>query len=374
MKIQRNKGKLKNQIKKKHIIESDSHDDGGKLWFPSGSILFNLRCSGRWYGAFKEGTFVNIIGDSDGGKTIMCLTGMAWMANMSKFDDYDLIFDDAEEGDSFDHEEMFGKKFAGRVKAPRYDEKGNPVASQSIEQLYDNLMNAVEGDKPFCYLVDSWDAIDSDKEIKKELENREHREKGHLSKVKGSFQASKQKYASMFFRHFRSRIKKKRSLVIIISQTRDNLNAMSFVKHYRAGGRALKFYCSIEAWLAGIGPLTKTVNKITYEIGIKVRAKVTKNRFTGRKTKDCDFDIYPEIGIDDIGSCIRYLIAVGHWSQPKKGATIKADDFDMRVTEKKLISWFDEKKSRQIRLYKLCGKKMKEIEDLLSLNRKRKFD
>jgi len=347
----------KKRIKKKNNV----------LWMPGGSITFNIACTGHWNRFCREGRMVNIIGDSSSGKSILVLSALAATSLLSKFDKYRFIYDDAEFADSFDHAKLFGKKLAKRLEAPTPD----GTMSTTIENFYDNVMDACDNERPFIYVLDSFDAIDADAEIEKELQNREHRKAGNLSKIKGSFQATKQKKASQMFRHIVSRLKQTRSILIIISQTRDNLTAGSFVKHYRSGGRALKFYASIETWLTYISPIQKTINKIKYDIGVNTRAKITKNKFTGKKGQ-ADFPIYPSYGIDDVSSCIDYLLTIGHWKTKK--ATIICPELKFKGTKKSIIDFIEKKKElREKKLYKTTAKAVKRIQGQLDLKRKPKF-
>ena len=370
-KLKRKKGKLKNQLKKATKKEANRPF----LWVPCGSVMFNIRCSGRYDGAFKTGTMSNIIGDSSSGKSIMVLSGLAWASIMPQFDHYRLIYDDAEFADSFDHEKLFGPKLARRLEAPAKDDDGGDLMSTTIENFYDYVMDACdyaeEHGIPFIYVLDSFDAIDSDVEIAKELANREHRKAKNLSKIKGTFGATKQKKASQLFRHICSRLKKTDSVLLIISQTRDNLKAMSFVKTYRSGGKALKFYASIEAWLTYLGPLTQTIDKIKYDIGVDTRAKITKNKFTGQKSQ-CDFPIFPSYGIDDVTACIDFLVLVKYWKKSKK--TIIAKELKFKGNKKSIISFIEKKKAkREKKLFMATQKCARRIQKKLALGRLPKY-
>ena len=372
MQIKRNNN-LQSQIKRAGKKKSPKKDNN-ILWLPSGSVVLNIRCSGKWDGAYRQGRFINVIGDSHSGKTILVMTGLAHMSIMPKFDHFRLIYDDAEEADSFDHEKMFGIKFAKRIEPPSIDENTrDPVYSETIENFFDNVSDACELGIPFVYVLDSFDSIDADAEVKKEDTNRAHRKAGNYSKIKGSFQATKQKKASQMFRQLKTKLKKVGGVVIIISQTRDNLTAGSFEKKYRAGGKALKFYSSIEMWLAYIGAITKTIDGIKYTNGTDTLAKISKNKFTGQKS-ECEFPIYPSYGIDDVSACIDFLIHIKYWYKPTKGTKIKAPEFDHNGTKKNLITKIEKnRKKLEKKLYKLTEKAIKELNKKLVLDRKPKF-
>ena len=338
------------------------------IWIPSGSKMFNLASSGKQKGAYRSGSMINLIGDSSSGKSILVLSGLAEVAANPKFKDYRLIYDDAEHADSFDHKKLFGTNFDKRLEGPS---KEKDKFSTTIEEFFDYIMDAFDAKKPFIYVLDSFDSIDSDAEIEKELKNREHRKAGNLSKIKGSFQATKQKKASQLFRQICSKLKRTQSLLIIISQTRDNLDAFSFVKQYRSGGKALKFYASIEAWLTFVGNIPKTINKIKYNIGVNTKVKITKNKYTGKK-KETDFPIYSDYGIDDISACIDYLCDTKYW--PNKKGMVNAIEFKQKMTTKKLIQYIEEKEGRDQILFKAAEKCWNQIEDKLKLNRKKKYE
>lgn len=351
--------------------------DSNILWLHTGSVIMNIKCSGgNPYGGYREGRIESVIGDSDAGKTVLVMTGLAHAANNPDFDNYRIIVDDAEEADSFDHEKLFGEEFAKRLEAPGKDEQGEPQNSETIEMFSDHVNQACDlaekTGKPFIYVLDSLDSIDSDKEIKLELHNRKAREEKNISKIKDSFGGDKPKYLSRFFRQTRTRLKRTRSFLIIICQTRDNLNAFSFKKQTVAGGRARKFYSSIECWLARVKEITRTLRNKKYPIGIETLIKISKNKFTGKKGS-INVSIYPSYGVDDIGSCIDFLLETGHWTKSK--TKIKAKEFNITAPLPKLIKHIEKKKKvREKILFELCSDVYLMIEKELSLDRKKKFD
>lgn len=370
------KAKVKQDKKKEKIPDGWNPKDPGILWLHTGSVLLNIKCSGgNPNGGYREGRIESAIGDSNAGKTILILTGLAHAANDPSFDNYRLIMDDAEEADSFDHEKLFGKKFAARLEPPGYDKKGEPQNSETVEMFSDHIHSACdeaakEDGKPFIYILDSLDSIDSDKEIQLELANRKARSEENLSKIKDGYQASKQRYLSKFFRQIKAKLKNTRSFLIIICQTRDNMNAMSFQKQTVSGGRARKFYSSIEFWIAHKREITKTLNSIKYGVGVESVVKISKNKFTGKKG-NVPLIIYPSYGVDDTTTCIEYLIEVGHWSKPK--TKVKAPEFDQDATMPKLIEFIESKTSRRDQLFNLVAKVYNDIENQLEVPRRKKF-
>lgn len=346
------------------------------VWIPSGSIMMNLACSDHWYGGYKAGTMINTVGDSGSGKTFLGLSSLAeafYMGLSGRWKDYSmpdlskyrLIFDDSEFANSFDMPKLFGEKFVSALEGPNEDET---KFSTTIEEFEINIWHALEDGRPFIYLQDSFDAIDSEIEKEKSRDNRDKRQKGQPTK--GTFAATKQKTASRIFREITNELDKTKSLLNIISQTRDNLNAMSFQTKYRAGGKALKFFSSIESWLTYTGSIKKEVHKKKYEIGVNAKVKFGKNKYTGKR-REPEFAIYHNYGIDDIGSCIDFLIKNNVWA--KKKQTIIAHGIGIEGNRNKLINILGTKENLKIKLFEQTQKCWNQIEESLLLDRERKF-
>lgn len=307
---------------------------------------------------------INIIGDSSSGKTFLALSILAEMTIMNDcFDDYRYIFDDVENANAFNMEKLFGKNCSSKIEPPTVDENGEGIPSDTIEDFHINISNALRKEKPFIYILDSFDALDSDQDREKIEKMRKAKEKG--TKEAGSYGMSKAKKSSEILRNITGQLKRTKSNLIVISQTRDNINPLSFEKKTRSGGRALKFYASHEIWLANAGKLVRK-EKI---IGNQVKIKVTKNKLTG-KQRHVSFPIYNDYGIDDISSCVEWMVMESHWK--KKKLTIDAKEFRINGTIGTIIREI-ENKGTEHKLKKIVGRKWLEVEETLKLNRKPKY-
>jgi recombination protein RecA len=154
--------------------------------------------------------------------------------------------------------------------------------------------------------------------------------------------------------------------LIVVSQTRENLNPFAFQPKVRSGGKALKFYSSVEMWLA-VKERHKTDER---EIGITSKVKVTRTKLTGKKGSVL-LPIYTHYGIDDIGSCIDWLLKIGHWH--KGGGRIAAPELtSKRLTREDLIHLV-ENKDLEDELTKLVGQEWRRREAKLVPNRKPRF-
>ena len=356
---------VKETIKKQEDIEKKP-----TLYIPSGATRLNLACSDNIQGAWTPGTIVNVIGDKSAGKTLLCLTALACIANNPNFDQYRLIHDDAERASQFDMEELFGKKTVERIEAPYY--RGDvPIHSDKVTDFWVFVHKQIKKGGPFIYILDSYDSLCTDDddgyidELSKALDKEED------TKSKGGYKLQGPKTVSGMFRQVISGLEATNSLLIVISQVRENLNAGMFDKKItRSGGRALGHYCSHEIWLKVIEKVkNKKLNRV---IGHRVLAEVTKNKTTG-KIRNASFSTYYGYGVDDTDSLIEFMIDEGFWK--KAGAYIvPADlygtekfyraDLPKRIEEDRYVN----------KLRHIVGKKWMELEEQLKLDRKKRFE
>lgn len=309
----------------------------------SGSTLLNLAMTGRRHGAFYPGKYYGFVGDSDSGKTFLTLTCFAEAVISKKFNHYRLIHDNPEDGKLMDVSKFFGDKTNRRIEPPR-GTRAKPIYSTTVEDMYFNIDAAFDAGEPFIYVVDSMDALDTGDDQKKFDERRkasEGRKKAEeedgtkAKKVKGSYGMSKAKLNSSGLRTVFARLKDSKSIVIFISQTRDNVDPMAMTNKTYSGGKSLKFYAHGQMWTSVAGRITRTVRGIPRDLGIYSKVRVAKNRQTGRKV-DLEVPIYWSFGIDDLGSCVDYLIDEKHWKEDK--GYITAPEFnDNRTRREDLI-------------------------------------
>jgi RecA/RadA recombinase len=317
---------------------------------PSGSTLLNLACSDSTKGAFLLGKMVNLIGDSRSGKTLGALCVFAEAARQARFDEYRFIYDDTEAANCFDTARLFGEVVAIRMEEPNAD-----GPSSTIQDFSGNVHRAIEDGRPFIYILDSLDALTSSEEVTRMSKLAEGKEVG------GSYKMEKPKALGELLRVIIRNLQKTKSLLLIISQTRDNINPMSFTPKTRSGGNALRFYASHEIWLG----LAGSIKKKDRVIGANTKSKITKNKLTG-KVREVSFPIYYDYGIDDIGSCINFLMEEKTWPEAAQELGLKGSQM------KNLIQQIEDgNKEKQLR--QIVSRVWREIEDNLKLGRKPRY-
>ncbi len=341
-----------------------------KDFLSTGSTLLNLACSGKPNGGFyKKGIFL-IVGDSDSGKTFLSMTCFAEAAINPQFKKYRFIHDNAEGGALMDFTEFFGKDVARRVEEPP-----NGI-SEYLEQFYFNLDELHNEGVPFIYVLDSMDALDTIAAAKKFQEHKKAAKKG--TEATGSYGLDKPKMNSEGLRRAKHQLKKSKSIIIIISQTRDTIGfGAKFKPKTRSGGRALKFYVRLEIWSSIFKNLKKTVRGAPRQIGIIAKLKVVKNHLTGQKS-ECEVPIFNSYGMDDLGSCIDFLIKEKHWKASSKKdigpeTKVKAPEFKFKGTKRKLLKRI-EKRGLETELQMIVAEIWDEIKELSKVDRKPRYE
>lgn len=334
-------------------------------YISTGSTMLNLAITDDPNKGFMEGKYYFIVGDSISGKTFLALTCFAEAAINPAFNNHRFIYDNGEDGALMNIEKFFGKDVKDRLEPP-VKGKNEPVHSDFLEEFYFNVDDALKDGRPFIYILDSMDSLTSLAETNKFDEQKNAHRKG--KEVTGSYGDGKAKINSANIRQINSRLKKTPSILIVINQTRDNIG-FGFEKKTRSGGHALHFYSTVEIWSSIKKRIKKIVRGKKRQLGILSKVDVRKNRITG-KERAVEIPIYHSFGVDDIGSCIDYLVDEKEWK--KKGAKIHAEDFDTTATKKKLIKYI-EKNGLEDQLKQIVAKTWHKIEEECSVDRKPKY-
>ena len=115
--------------------------------------------------------------------------------------------------------------------------------------------------------------------------------------------------------------------------------------------------------------MTGKIIKRDRTIGNKVKAKITKNKLTG-KVREVEFPIFYDYGVDDIRSCIEWMVKENFWV--KKKLTINAPELNIEGTADKIIKQIEDR-GLERKLKRAVGNAWKNVEDTLLLNRKPKY-
>jgi hypothetical protein len=347
-----------------------------------GSTLLNLAVADALEGGLLKGYYYYIWGDSDTLKTLLGITCFAETTINPEFAKYRIIFDNVEHGSHINTDVLFNEELGDRIEPPARDKDGLPRCSIDVEDFYYNLDDALKRaakGEPFIYLLDSQDALDAKadrkhfdknkKAFRKKQGATEDAPKSKDDEVTGSYGTAKAKVHSENIRRVQSPLYDTGSILIILGQSRDAINAMHGGRT-RGGGRALVFYATVQIVTSLIWKIKKKVNDIDRKIGSKVKCEVVRSRLTG-KQRTVEVDVYNSTGIDDLGSCVDYLVREGWWSKSKEGV-IDAKEFKIKGGRDKLIRLI-EKNNHEDRLRKIVGKCWDEVEEALVVKRKNRY-
>jgi hypothetical protein len=198
----------------------------------------------------------------------------------------------------------------------------SPQPSRSLDQFYVNVKKALRAG-PCVVLLDSFDAIAPKADL--DAVNKALADAADGKKAEGSYGTGKAKMNSSQLGEVCDLLREHGSVLIGISQTRQNIG---FGSQYNpktySGGEAIRFYCRLQLWTSIRENLQKKVLGKERHIGIVSQIKLTKNHLCGWQGK-LELPILKGYGVDDLGSCVDYLVEEGVWQGKveKKGSREK---------------------------------------------------
>lgn len=312
--------------RKKKIVDEGNESlenttNGRDLKFvSSGSTNLNLALTNTLDNGYLVGKIVNLVGDKQLGKSLLCLETMMYAYYiLRKNYDIRLIYNDVESALDMENATAIGFP----VKEVEFRK------SPTIEHWYKDLETVIKDSNNYdlvIYVLDSLDAISSEEELEQEIDDK-------------SYGMAKQKKLSELFRKLTQKIDNKNILLIIVSQIRDNIGVSFGDKHRRSGGKALDFYASQIVWLHNKGQM-KNGNVTT---GIEVKAKVKKNK-AWRPFYEVNFNILFEYGIDDVGGMVDFLIENKYYMKSGNG---KVQLEDKTLSREELIQYLNNNNQEQ---------------------------
>lgn len=277
---------------KKKILGGGSYFTAPKdniEFISTGCKTLDLALGGGW----AEGRIFNIVGDKSTGKTLQCIEAAA-----------NFIMKHPKRGrvKYREAESAFDQSYAQAVGMPldKVDFGDGPM--ETVEDMFEDLDYEIgrknTSKEPLLYIVDSLDSLSDRGELSRALDD-------------ASYGMDKAKMLSKGFRMVVRKITAANITLGVVSQVRTNVGATMYQKKTtRAGGKALDFYATHVLYLTQTGKLVQTVHGIKRPTGVKIRAKVEKNKI-GLPYRDADYSISFGYGIEDAWSCLEFLKIAG---------------------------------------------------------------
>lgn len=254
----------------------------------SGCALFDCALGG----GFVSGRVVNIIGDKSTGKTLQAIEISANFRRKHpngkvKYREVEAAFDQ-------DYAQALGMP----VDTIDFGEEDEVETAEEFFDEVDRMIDDLKGEHGL-YILDSLDALTDNAEKKLKIGDG------------ATYGAGKAKMMSQGFRRLVRKIEKSNLLLVVISQIRENIGAGLFgAKWTRSGGKALDFYCSQVIMLADMGKIKRESGGNERVVGLKVRARVTKNK-VGLPYREVEYPLIFGYGIDDVSAMVDWLLEPG---------------------------------------------------------------
>jgi RecA/RadA recombinase len=260
-------------------------------FFSSGCALLDCVLGGGW--AMRR--MINVVGDKSTGKTLLAIEACANFVRT--FPSGRVTYDEVESAFDVDYAQTLG--FPEHNLDLVDDIRTVEAFWEQIKKLIDAATKhrKEEGTEPPPQLVviDSMDAFSDAGEMERDIGD-------------ASYGMAKAKVMSEGFRKFTGEISAANITIFIISQVRDNINAVGFgaKKVKRAGGKWLDFYASQCLWLYEQQKIEKTIAATKRKIGMEVMCRLEKSK-VGWPWRDCIVPVIYGYGMDDRRAALDYL-------------------------------------------------------------------
>lgn len=324
-----------------------------------GCDLFNLAVGDSVDYAVGPGRYIWFQGASSSGKSFLTLALLAEAARNPYYDKHQLAFFDMELGATFDMQKFFGRRAADRIRVERCD---------SQEHFYDRI-SELQKQGPLVAVLDSWDALSPESRLGKIEEQAKLRAEG--KEIKGDYGMDHAKIHSRRLPIMVDELAKSQSIFIGISQQRDNIDAGLYgPKNKVSGGRALRYWASVEIETALAAKIEKEINGKKRTVGSHIRVKIAKNRISG-KDRSVELVFIPGYGIDNTGSSIDWLVAEKYLAAT--GGRITSPWYDKSYTREQLIARIEED-GKENELKQFLLESWQDLESKLRVERKPRYE
>ena len=261
---------------------SDTTPTDIKEFISTGSTLLDLAISNRPNGGIAVGRISELNGLEASGKS---LVGAHLLAETQKKGGV-AVYIDTETAVSQDFLKVIGVDINNMLY----------LHLETVEDIFAAVEEIVakvresDKDRLVTILVDSLAAASTNVEMEADFD-------------KDGWATSKAIIISKALRKITQMIGRQRVALVFTNQLRQKLGVMFGDPWTTSGGKALPFHASTRVRLKNKGQIKDKKNHV---IGMTILAQVVKNRL-GPPLRSCEFPLYFESGIDDVGSWLKVM-------------------------------------------------------------------
>jgi len=304
-----------------------SNKDGGKIayflddkedpsvitdWISTGSTMLDLAISNRPHGGLPVGRITTLTGLEGTGKSLLCAH---LVANTQKRGGQ-AVYIDTEAAAAPEFWSSLGVDLKKMLYMPQ----------DTIEDVFQNVENIIgivrksESDRLCTIIIDSLAGASTKQELESTYERK-------------GFATGKSLAVSEAMRKLTNLIAKRRILLVMTNQLRQNLQATAFGdKWIEPCGKATSFHSSVKIRFETIEKLKNADKQI---IGTYTRASVRKNRL-GPPFRSAQFEVYFDSGIADYASWIETAKKNKIIDGPSNSMTYNDEKFNLSSLVKRM--------------------------------------
>lgn len=245
--------------------------------FSSGCTLLDKALGGGW----AYGRMANVVGDKSTGKTLVAIEAVTNF--LIENPDARVIYAETEAA--------FDRAYAATLGLPASVEFPKVY---TVEDVMTGIDEAIADGRKTLYVLDSLDALSDAKQ--------------QARAVGKATYGTKAAAMSVWFCSKNQATSEADITLFIVSQTRDNIGGSLFgPSQKRSGGKAMDFYATHVVWLHHLRRLDRTVEGQKLENGVRVKAKVEKNK-VGVPFRSITYDLIFGYGIADAECSLAWLM------------------------------------------------------------------
>jgi recombination protein RecA len=290
-----------------YFLNDEDNPSNVQEWISTGSTVLDMLISNKEDGGLPVGKIVEFHGSPGSGKSLIASHVLAHTQRKDGIAVY------------IDTENAVDPQFL-RTIGIKPDEGFVLVSEHRVEKVFEHLETIVkkirekDSDRIVTVVIDSIAGMTTESEDTGDFD-------------KEGFATDKAIVMSRAMRKITRLMGEEKVLLLFTNQIRDNVGTMYGKQYVVPGGKAVPFHASVRVELRKSKSITGTINGRKQPVGATIRPRIRKNRLAP-PGKSCEFELYFNSGIDDVGSWWP-ILKDNNWIQhSSRGWYYVADELD----------------------------------------------